>query len=127
MKSGPSPQGSEYPRPESRVCLNGRGMKVTLATHGGLAAAINRRLPPRVVDADTLTEPAAAELAQLVAAATAARASAAVRSGRAPDEMSYTITVEDGGRQVVLAESDTTMSQEFSALLSWLEQHFAGS
>lgn len=102
-------------------------MKVTLATHGGLAAAINYRLPPRIVDADTLTEPAAAELAQLVAAATAARAPAAARSGRAPDEMSYTITVEDGGHQVVLAESDTTMSQEFGALLSWLEQRSAGA
>ncbi|MGH3479660.1 MAG: protealysin inhibitor emfourin, partial [Nocardioidaceae bacterium] len=46
-------------------------MRVTLATHGGLAAAINLRRPPRVVDADTLTEPDAKELTQLVAAALA--------------------------------------------------------
>lgn len=100
-------------------------MRVTLAAHGGLAAAINCRLPPRVVDTGTLTEPAAAELAQLVAAATDARAPTDARSGRARDEMSYTITVDDGGHQVVLAESDTTMSQEFGELLSWLEQRSA--
>ena len=52
-------------------------MKVTLATHGGQAAGINLRLPPRVVDTDTLPEPAAEELAQLVAAAKAVKASAA--------------------------------------------------
>lgn len=97
-------------------------MKVTLATHGGLAAAINLRLPPRVVDADTLTGPAAEELAQLVAAAEAASTLAENRPERAPDEMSYTITVEDSGHHVVLAESDTTMSPEFGALLSWLEK-----
>lgn len=102
-------------------------MKVTLAKHGGLAAAINYRLPPQVVDADALTEPVAVELAQLVAAATAARAPAEARSGRARDEMSYTITVEDGGHQVVLTGSDTTMSQEFGALLSWLEQRPTGT
>ncbi len=100
-------------------------MKVTLATHGGLAAGINLRLPPRVVDAGTLAPPLAAELAQLVAAAKAAEASRGhteARPGRARDEMSYTITVEDGGHQVVLTESDTTMSPEFGALLSWLEE-----
>ena len=102
--------------------LDGRRMKVTLATHGGLAAGINLRLPPRVVDAETLTEPAAEELAQLVAAAEAASRPAGKGPGRARDEMSYTITVEDGGHQVVLAESDTTMSEEFGALLSWLEE-----
>ncbi|MGH3776267.1 MAG: protealysin inhibitor emfourin [Pseudonocardiaceae bacterium] len=100
-------------------------MRVTLATHGGLAAAINLRRPPRVVDADTLAEPAAKELSQLVAAAKAAATPGEVTEagpGRAPDEMSYTITVEDGGQHVVLTESDTTMSPEFGALLSWLEE-----
>ncbi|MGH3899990.1 MAG: protealysin inhibitor emfourin [Pseudonocardiaceae bacterium] len=104
-------------------------MKVALATHGGLAAAINLRLPPRVVDTDTLARPAAQELAQLVAAAEAAAAATeptAAEPKRARDEMSYTITVKDGGHQVVLTESDTTMSPEFGALLSWLEQHSAG-
>ncbi|MGQ0715808.1 MAG: protealysin inhibitor emfourin [Pseudonocardiales bacterium] len=99
-------------------------MRVTLVTHGGLAAAINLHRPPRVVDTDTLTEPAAEELTRLVAAAKAAATPAeptGAGSGRARDEMSYTITVEDGGHQVVLTESDTTMSPEFGALLSWLE------
>jgi hypothetical protein len=99
-------------------------MKVALATHGGLAAGINLRLPPRVVDADTLPEPVAEELAQLVAAAKAAKPP--MEEGRARDAMSYTITVDDGGHQVILTESDTTMSREFAALLSWLEQHSAG-
>ena len=97
-------------------------MKVTLATHGGLAAAINLRLPPRVVDAGTLDQPAAEKLAQLVTAAKAASAPTPAGSRRARDEMSYTITVQDGEQQVVLTESDTTMSPEFGALLSWLEQ-----
>ena len=97
-------------------------MRVTLATHGGLAAAINLSRPPRVVDAGTLTEPAAEELAQLVAAAKAAATPTEAGPGRARDEMSYTITVEDNGQHVVLTESDTTMSQEFAALLSWLEE-----
>lgn len=101
-------------------------MKVTLATHGGLAAAINLGRPPRVVDTDNLPEPAAEELAQLVAAARAAEpadAPAEPGPGRARDAMSYTITVEDDGHQLVLTASDTTMSRELSALLSWLEQH----
>jgi hypothetical protein len=98
-------------------------MKVTLTTHGGLAAAINLGLPPRVVNTDNLPEPAAEELAQLVAAAKAAEPAEA--PGRAPDEMSYTITVEGSDHQDVLAATDTTMSREFGALLDWLEQHFA--
>jgi hypothetical protein len=102
-------------------------MKVTLATHGGLAAAINLRLPPQVVDADTLPKPAAEELAQLVAAAESAKPPEEKGPGRARDEMSYTITVDDGDHQVILTESDTTMSREFAALLSWLEQHSAGA
>ena len=97
-------------------------MKVTLATHGGLAAAINLHLPPRLIDTDTLPEPVAEELAQLVAAAKAAKPTREEGSGRARDAMSYTITVDDDGHQVTLVESDTTMSQEFAALLSWLEE-----
>lgn len=100
-------------------------MRVTLATHGGLAAAINHRLPPQVVDADTLPRPAARELAQLIAAAEAAKPPKEAGPGRARDAMSYTITVDDGGHQVILVESDTTMSREFAALLDWLEQRSA--
>ncbi len=105
-------------------------MKVTLATHGGLAAAINLGLSPRVVDTDNLTDPATEELTELVAAAKEAALAgppAEAGSGPAPDALSYTITVEDSGHQLVLAASDTTMSREFGALLDWLEQHFAGA
>jgi hypothetical protein len=97
-------------------------MKVTLATHGGQAAAINLRLPRRVVDTETPPEPAAAELARLVAAATAVKASPA-GGERARDAMSYTVTVEDRGRSTVLAQSDVTMTRQFAALLAWLEEH----
>ncbi|AKJ14706.1 hypothetical protein ABB07_32995 [Streptomyces incarnatus] len=98
-------------------------MKVTLATHGGQAAAIHLRLPPRVLDTDVLPEDAAAELARLVAAAVPAAEEE--RHGRAPDAMSYTITVEDEGRSTVLTQSDAAMSPAFAALLGWLEKHFA--
>ncbi|MEU2224848.1 protealysin inhibitor emfourin [Streptomyces sp. NPDC018347] len=98
-------------------------MKVTLARHGGQAAALRLRLPPEVLDTDALPEGAAAELARLVAAA--GPAAGAEGTGRARDAMSYTITVEDDGRSTVLTQSDTTMSREFAALLRWLERHFA--
>ncbi|MET9960005.1 protealysin inhibitor emfourin [Streptomyces sp. NPDC006326] len=94
-------------------------MKVTLATHGGLAGAINLRLPPKVLDTEALPENAAAELAQLVAAAVPTPE--ADRPGRARDAMSYTITVEDGGRLTVLKQSDADMSPAFAALLTWLQ------
>ncbi|MGW7819541.1 protealysin inhibitor emfourin [Streptomyces puniciscabiei] len=101
-------------------------MKVTLATHGGQAAAIHLRLPPRALDTDVLPENAAAELAQLVAAAgPAAEEAEEERHDRAPDAMSYTITVEDEGRSTVLTQSDAAMSPAFAALLGWLEKHFA--
>lgn len=101
-------------------------MKVTLTTHGGLAAAINLGLPPRVVNTDNLSAPAAEELVRLVAAAKAAEPAEA-GPGHAPDAMSYTITVDGNGHQLVLAATDTTMSREFGTLLDWLEQHFADS
>ncbi|MFF1482719.1 protealysin inhibitor emfourin [Streptomyces sp. NPDC058301] len=98
-------------------------MKVTLETDGGQAAAIRLGAPPEVVNTDTLPGNAAAELSQLVAAAVAAPEER--RPGRAPDAMSYTITVEDGDRATVLTQSDAAMSPEFADLLSWLEKHLA--
>lgn len=99
-------------------------MRVTLATHGGQAAGINLRLPPRLVDSATLPEPAAEKLSRLVAAAKAVDVSAAAE-GRARDAMSYTITVEDSGRSTVLTQSDVTMTREFAELLEWLQEHAA--
>jgi hypothetical protein len=37
--------------------------------------------------------------------------------------MSYTITIEDDGRQTVLSQSDTAMSADFGKLLAWLRRH----
>ena len=96
-------------------------MKVTLSQHGGQAAGIQMRRPPQIVDAATLDESGTAELRRLVAAAISAPAPA--RSGRARDEMSYTITIEDDGRETVLSQSDTAMSAEFGKLLAWLQRH----
>jgi hypothetical protein len=100
-------------------------MKVTLAKHGGLAAGIRR--PLLIVDSAALPQPAAAELARLVAAVKAVPAVKEERPGRARDAMSYTITLEeDGGEPTVLKQSDTTMTPSFAALLQWLERHPAG-
>ncbi|EFL37114.1 predicted protein [Streptomyces viridochromogenes DSM 40736] len=100
-------------------------MRVTLATHGGLAAPVLAGLPPDVVDTHALPESAAAELSRLVAAATEAAAGAPEPRRRAPDAMSYSITVEEDGHSCVLVQSDTDMSPEFAALLRWLKEHAA--
>ncbi|MCH6162593.1 protealysin inhibitor emfourin [Streptomyces marispadix] len=98
-------------------------MKVTLETHGGQAAAVNLRLPPKAVETGALPEHAATELSELVAAALPTAKEE--RPTQARDAMSYTITVEEGGGSTALTQSDTTMSPEFAALLDWLERHFA--
>ena len=97
-------------------------MKIILAQHGGQAAGINLNRPPKVIDSVALDEPKAAELKDLVAAATSAPSSAA-SSGKARDEMSYTITIQDQGRETVLSQSDTTMSADFGRLLAWLRRY----
>ena len=103
-------------------------MRVTLATHGGLAAPVLAGLPPDVVDTHALPESAAAELSRLVAAAvptTAAAAGNPEPRKHVPDAMSYSITVEEGGHSSVLVQSDADMSPEFAALLRWLKEHVA--
>lgn len=97
-------------------------MRVSLATHGGQAAALNLRLPPRVLETDRLPPEAAGELRRLVAAASA-ESDGTRRPGSARDAMSYTITVADGARSATLTGSDTAMSPSFGALLSWIERH----
>ena len=98
-------------------------MKITLAQHGGQAAAINLRLPPRVVDTAALRADEAAELARLVRDAATAPVAADIPPAKARDAMSYTITVEDGGRQTVLSQSDSAMSEAFGKLLGWLQRN----
>ncbi|MFF1443530.1 protealysin inhibitor emfourin [Streptomyces sp. NPDC058295] len=96
---------------------------MTLETYGGLAAATNLRRPPKVLDTAALPETAAAELAQLLAAAVSMPQED--QAGRARDAMSYTITVEEGDRVTVLEQSDAAMTPAFAALLTWLRKHFA--
>lgn len=97
-------------------------MRIALATHGGQAAAINRGLPPRVLDTDSLPPEQADEARRLVAAASAEGGGPA-GTGRARDAMSYQITVDDGARPTTLTGSDVAMSPAFATLLSWLERH----
>jgi len=97
-------------------------MKVILAQHGGQAAGIHLQRPPLVIDSAALDEAKAAELKSLVSAAGSVTQRAASR-GTARDEMSYTITVQDEGRETVLSQSDTTMSEEFGKLLAWLQRY----
>jgi hypothetical protein len=92
-------------------------MRVSLRTHGGLAAAITMRLPPKVVDTADLPPEAAAELRDLVSVAS----ETAVRSAPRNDAMTYTITVEDAGESSTLTAGDTTMSPAFSKLMTWIE------
>ncbi|MER6471493.1 protealysin inhibitor emfourin [Streptomyces collinus] len=101
-------------------------MKITLVTDGGLAATVLADLPPQVLDTDTLSEGAAAELHRLLSAAARSVAEGTEEpSSLARDAMSYSITVEEGGHASVLVQSDTTMSEEFAALLRRLRQHLA--
>ncbi|WP_433295560.1 protealysin inhibitor emfourin [Actinoplanes sp. CA-030573] len=92
-------------------------MRVTLATHGGLAAALNRRLPPRVVDVDKPGE--IAELRKLINEAEREGESAA---GATSDAMTYTVTVTDGNRETVIKRSDVDMTEAFAALLDFVER-----
>jgi len=96
-------------------------MKVTLATHGGLAAGIRRQ--PQMIDTTALSKSDAAELTRLVWAAEAAGPAQDESSGRSRDAMSYTVTVEDGGLSTVLSLSDTAMTRASAALLDWLSRH----
>ena len=96
-------------------------MKVILAQHGGQAAALRLNSPPQTIDSAALEPSQAAELNGLVTAA--ASAPLATSFGKARDEMSYTITIHDDGRETVLSQSDTTMSADFGKLLTWLRRH----
>jgi hypothetical protein len=99
-------------------------VKVMLETYGGLAAPITMRQPPVVLDTNHLAPEAEAEVSQLVQAA-ASTARPPKGSGLVSDAMSYTVTVDDGQRQITFNASDVTMSPEFAALLSWIRSHLS--
>lgn len=98
-------------------------MRVTLATHGGLAAPINLGRPLRAVDTATLPPDQARHLRWLIGAAVPAEPAEAAAGSTARDAMSYTITVEEGDTTTVLKMSDTGASPAFADLLAWLEAH----
>ena len=101
-------------------------MKVTLATHGGLAAGLRLGGRPLMLDSDQLSEADARTLEDLVGAARAEPSAESTR-GSARDAMSYTVTVEDGSGAGVLRRSDDAMTPAFSALLDWLGDHGPGA
>jgi hypothetical protein len=96
-------------------------MRVTMETYGGYAAGIRRA--PIVVDASTLSAEAAEELARLADAAQVNPALPERDVQRMRDAMSYTITISDDDRDVVLEADDGAMSSEFASLRRWLQQH----
>ena len=98
-------------------------MRVTLETHGGFAAGIQRS--PERLETASLDESSAGELARLVQRAIA-EAPPVSRSHSVPDAMSYTISIEDEGTAQVLRQSDSSMSGPFAELLDWLGRHFSG-
>jgi hypothetical protein len=93
-----------------------RSMKVTLTKHGGLGAL---RLPPLSVDSSRLDPAEKKELAALVDAAKAPVSDLPVRGA---DLMSYTIAVEDDGKQTLLRQPHANMTPGFKALRNWLEE-----
>jgi hypothetical protein len=101
-------------------------MKVTLAKRGGLAAAILHGRPPATVDIDSLPPAVGEEFERLMKAAKDAPAKKPPGSGVPGDVMHYTITLGEGAGATVLTQSDMTMSNEFAALLHWIESHHAG-
>ncbi|GIF13822.1 protealysin inhibitor emfourin [Actinoplanes teichomyceticus] len=101
-------------------------MRVSLSTRGGLAAAITRRLPPRVADTDRLPPEAAGELRRLADAVRADRDGPGRPGPAVRDAMSYTIIIEDAAGSTTRTATDTAMSPAFGALLGWLERNAAG-
>jgi hypothetical protein len=107
-------------------------MRVSLSTHGGLAAGLRLGRRPSAVDTSGLTGAEAGELTRLVEAARTAPAGGGTAEGESVgdamsgDAMSYEVTVDTGidrGGPVVLRQSDTSMTAEFAALLRWLQEH----
>jgi len=97
-------------------------MKLSIAEHGGWSAplAVSRPRAPHIVDSEKLEPAATQELKRLVAALKSAEPPAH-GVARAPEAMSYTITIEDSGDRAEYRQSDIIMSPEFAALLEWLQ------
>ena len=96
-------------------------MRVSLASAGGVAAALRLGRPPLVVDTAELPAADAAELAGLLAAV--AQEVPAADDGRARDAVTTTLTVDDDGTTTVLRRSEVTSSPAWEALLSCVRRH----
>jgi hypothetical protein len=94
-------------------------MRITLQTHGGIAAALHRK--PVSIETDSLHADIARHLKTLVESAVAAPAAAAQHAR--PDAMSYTLTIEDGANVRTLKQRDAELTPEFSNLLAQIAKH----
>jgi hypothetical protein len=96
-------------------------MKVQLETEGGVAY-FPGLAQPVVIDTDTLPPKEAAELQRLVGAARLSdrpeRAAPPARG--AADHRTYTLTIDDGGRQHTVSFTDPVSDPELQALVSFL-------
>lgn len=98
-------------------------MKICMEEHGGWGALLKR--PPKLVDTDSLPVAAAADGVRLAAAALAAHAGVGAGAGvsRAPEGMTYTVTLEGGGLSGTFKLADAALGPEGAALLDWFQRH----
>ena len=96
-------------------------MRVSLASAGGIAAALRLGRPQLVVDTAELPAADAAELATLLAAVV--QEVPAADDGRARDAVTTTLTVDDAGTTTVLRRSEAASSPAWEALLGWVRRH----
>jgi emfourin len=96
-------------------------VKVSLVRRGGWAATVHLRSPPAILDADALPQAEREELRRLVRAAFARRRQEGDAGRKAAG--SYTITVQDNGREETLSVADADEEREpaAAALREWLE------
>src|SRR5688572_18773100 len=95
-------------------------MHITLKTHGGFAAGIQRL--PSSIDTAALDEREAARVEHLVQSVMGAAAKAPPPSRAIPDAMTYTLTVKDGDGVRTIKVSDNDMTPELGELIDYLEQ-----
>ena len=96
-------------------------MRVSLATSGGFAAALQLGRPPLVVDAADLPAADADQLRGLLAAVR--QEVRPVDDGRARDAGTTTLTVDDAGTATVLRRSDGASTPAWEGLRAWIRQH----
>jgi hypothetical protein len=99
----------------------GHGVKATLREFGGPIDPTGQRA--RIVDTGSMNQETADELARLVAEAKTQPPGPDATAGKGRDMMSYSITIEQDGRSLVLKQSDATRTQAFIDLQNWIKQN----